>query len=190
MVPTPENVKSTITHVKGVKPYFCTVIPPLLHVFFSTGAVSYGGCCVCPSAADALSATWSSWSPGAISAPAPPWQRQFAGYSARKCPGTSQSCARAPFLATPICAKVWFAPFDWQAIRKEFTPSISQSHVLPLSKSSKTGLGDAIHRVAAPIGQLIHWPCMKRDASGAVTQDLRPNSPCAKIRRGLNVVKV
>jgi hypothetical protein len=71
---------------------------------------------------------------------------------------------------------------DWQAIRKKYSPGLT------LSKSQ--GLGDMVHRIAAPIGQLIRWPCMKRDASGAVTQDLRPNSRCAKLRRGLNAVKV
>jgi hypothetical protein len=44
------------------------------------------------------------------------------------------------------------------------------------------GLGDAVHRLAGPIGRAIHWPCMKGDG----TTDLKPGSPCDRARNLLN----
>jgi hypothetical protein len=46
----------------------------------------------------------------------------------------------------------------------------------------KEGLGDKLHKVAAPIGRAIGWPCIKKDG----TTDLIPGSPCAKARDALN----
>ena len=44
------------------------------------------------------------------------------------------------------------------------------------------GLGDAIHQVAGPIGRALGWPCLKGDGS----TDLKPGSPCDKLRSALN----
>jgi hypothetical protein len=48
------------------------------------------------------------------------------------------------------------------------------------------GLGDAIHKIAGPIGRAIGWPCVKKDGS----TDLIPGSPCAKWRDDLNTIKL
>jgi len=44
------------------------------------------------------------------------------------------------------------------------------------------GMGERLHGVAGPIGRDVGWPCMKGDG----TTDLKPNSPCAKIKNGLD----
>jgi hypothetical protein len=48
------------------------------------------------------------------------------------------------------------------------------------------GLGDALHSVAGPIGRKIHWPCLKGDGS----TDLKPGSPCAKMRQAANTIQI
>ena len=53
-------------------------------------------------------------------------------------------------------------------------------------RRQKTGLGDAIHKLAGPIGRAVHWPCLKGDG----TTDLKPGSPCAKLRAAANHVKL
>jgi len=52
----------------------------------------------------------------------------------------------------------------------------------PKASSAGGGLGDAIHKVAGPIGRAIKWPCMKHDG----TTDLIPGSPCDRARKLLN----
>jgi hypothetical protein len=70
---------------------------------------------------------------------------------------------------------------DYDRIREEFGTALSKS--VPGAKlASRVGLGDAIHAVAGPIGRAINWPCMKGDG----TTNLRPGSPCAKLRDKLN----
>lgn len=48
----------------------------------------------------------------------------------------------------------------------------------------RRGLGDMIHSVAGPIGKAISWPCMKGDD----TTDLKPGSPCDKVKTTLNKI--
>ena len=48
------------------------------------------------------------------------------------------------------------------------------------------GLGDVIHKVAGPIGRAINWPCMKGDN----TTDLKPGSPCDKLRQAANKIQL
>jgi hypothetical protein len=52
--------------------------------------------------------------------------------------------------------------------------------------SRRLGLGDAIHSVAGPIGRKIHWPCLKGDG----TMELKPGSPCAKMRQVGNKIQI
>ncbi len=52
------------------------------------------------------------------------------------------------------------------------------------------GLGDLVHSVAGPVGKLLHWPCNERLPDGTVTAELRPGSPCAKMRERLNSVRL
>jgi hypothetical protein len=69
---------------------------------------------------------------------------------------------------------------DYQAIRKEF--ALASSEALNIPFVPKPGIGDAIHKVAGPIGRAIKWPCMKHDG----TTDLIPGSPCDRARKLLN----
>jgi len=80
---------------------------------------------------------------------------------------------------------------DYLAIRREFAfqnPNLNRNSNLPsklftgAKLDSRLGLGDIIHAVAGPIGRAIKWPCNKGDG----TIDLRPESPCAKLRDRLN----
>jgi hypothetical protein len=48
----------------------------------------------------------------------------------------------------------------------------------------KMGFGDRAHQVLGPIGRAIHWPCLKGDG----TTDLKPGSPCDKLRQKLNAL--
>jgi hypothetical protein len=83
-------------------------------------------------------------------------------------PGYLEECLRLGKVTGPgDSALIEFTPEQFQDIRRRF---------------AKPGLGDRIHRVAGPIGRAIHWPCMKGDG----TTDLRPGSPCDKIRTMLN----
>ena len=72
-----------------------------------------------------------------------------------------------------------FTQEQWEAIRKQ-----------SIEWQSKTGLGDLIHRLAGPIGQLLHRPCLERDADGKVTQNLEVNSPCANREKELNKIRI
>jgi len=68
---------------------------------------------------------------------------------------------------------------DYAAIGEEFA-LVKKAVSIPFVP--KPGLGDAIHRVAGPIGRAIKWPCMKGDG----TTDLIPGSPCDRARKLLN----
>jgi hypothetical protein len=84
---------------------------------------------------------------------------------------------------------------DYQAIRADFALIKTSPRLRALSPSgrgqgegpgasppTKSGLGDALHKVAGPIGRSIKWPCMKKDG----TTDLIPGSPCDRARKLLN----
>ena len=78
---------------------------------------------------------------------------------------------------------------DYTAIGKEFALPVkgrdgspSRPPAPPTAAPATGGLGDAIHKVAGPIGRAIKWPCMKGDG----TTDLKPGSPCDRARKLLN----
>jgi hypothetical protein len=75
-------------------------------------------------------------------------------------------------------------------IRVQYNPHRTISLPLPLEEGRGEGirlrLGDALHKIAGPIGKAIHWPCMKGDGK----TDLKPGSPCARARRALNKVQL
>lgn len=48
-------------------------------------------------------------------------------------------------------------------------------------KRQRLGLGDAIAAIATPIARALHLPCID-----PATQQLRPESPCAKRKAALN----
>jgi hypothetical protein len=50
--------------------------------------------------------------------------------------------------------------------------------------AQKRGLGDCVHRIAGPIGRALKWPCLK----GNGTTDLKPGSPCDKLKNALNKI--
>ncbi len=83
----------------------------------------------------------------------------------RRKPGYLERCLELGQL-DPVTETVHFTPEAWLKIRHQF----------------KIGLGDAIHRVAGPIGRALRWPCMKGDG----TLDLKPGSPCDRARNRLN----
>jgi len=70
-------------------------------------------------------------------------------------------------------------------IRLQYNPHASHP-VVNVPFQPRQGLGDALHKIAGPIGKAIHWPCLKNDG----TTDLKPNSPCDRARRKLNKVKL
>jgi hypothetical protein len=70
-------------------------------------------------------------------------------------------------------------------LRSEYNPSPTQSNLVQ-PKRRKIGLGDALHKIAGPIGKAIHWPCMRGDGS----TELKSDSPCAKARALANRVKI
>jgi hypothetical protein len=71
-------------------------------------------------------------------------------------------------------------------IRLQYNPHRTISLPLPGGQGGRIGVGDAIHKIAGPIGKAIHWPCLKNDG----TTHLKPDSPCARARRWLNKVQV
>jgi hypothetical protein len=68
-------------------------------------------------------------------------------------------------------------------LRLQYNPDASRQAP---SVASGIGLGDALHKVAGPIGKAIRWPCLKGDG----TADLKPNSPCDRARRALNKIQL
>jgi len=80
---------------------------------------------------------------------------------------------------------VIFDDATYEALRREFNP-LAPSRVTVPGAALRPGLGDAIHKVAGPIGRAINWPCLKGDG----TTDLRPGSPCDRARKMLNQVKL
>lgn len=75
---------------------------------------------------------------------------------------------------------------DYQAIRAQFALVKPASTVIIPAKMSTPPpgfrLGDAIHKVAGPVGRAIKWPCMKGDG----TINLKAGSPCDRARKLLN----
>jgi len=51
----------------------------------------------------------------------------------------------------------------------------------PRSGKPMRGAGDWLEHKLHPIAKAINWPCLDDDK-----ESLRPNSPCAKMRDGLN----
>jgi hypothetical protein len=106
--------------------------------------------------------------------------------AARLKPGFLARCLAAGALDHGAGA-VHFADATWQGILREFDlPSVKP--VPPAEPKSRPliGLGDLVHKVAAPIGRIVNWPCLKKDG----TTDLIPGSPCANARDLLNKVKI
>ena len=81
-----------------------------------------------------------------------------------------------------------------QKLRQQFSNGRAEVPLRPkfgrrsstAQKSTGLGLGDALHSVAGPIGRKIHWPCLKGDGS----TDLKPGSPCAKMRQAANTIQI
>ncbi|MGD0813362.1 MAG: hypothetical protein ABSA83_07140 [Verrucomicrobiota bacterium] len=91
-------------------------------------------------------------------------------------PGYLEECLRLGKISGEL---VEFTAEQFADIRRRFGRSDkSDTSVL----SDKQRLGDAVHRIAGPIGRAIHWPCMKGDG----TTDLKPGSPCDRVRITLN----
>jgi hypothetical protein len=96
-----------------------------------------------------------------------PLQKIHAAAPARQ-PGYLAECLRLGKVTGNGQAQlIEFTPAQFADIRKRF---------------AKPGLGDRIHRIAGPIGRAINWPCLKGDG----TTDLKPGSPCDKLRQKLN----
>jgi hypothetical protein len=97
-------------------------------------------------------------------------------------PGYFSECLRlGKVTGEGASALIELTPAQFSDIRRRFTLS-DKSDSSDLS--DKKGLGNAVHRVAGPIGRALHWPCMKGDG----TTDLRPGSPCDKARTTLNKI--
>jgi len=85
---------------------------------------------------------------------------------------------------------VELTPEQFATIRKQFNPRFPHPALRPPSPSGRgqgegsPGLGDKVHSVLGPIGKAIHWPCLKGDG----TTDLKPGSPCDKIKNTLNKI--
>jgi hypothetical protein len=95
----------------------------------------------------------------------------------RRQPGYLEECLRVGKVTGEGQAQlVEFTPEQFQDIRRRFQISNFKSQI------PKPGLGDRVHAVAGPIGRALHWPCLKGDG----TTDLKPGSPCDKIRTQLN----
>jgi hypothetical protein len=106
--------------------------------------------------------------------------------AAKRKPGYLEACLSLGQLDQKT-GLVQFTPEAWVKIRQQFKLERPQPRIKPPRTSKmptlkKFGLGDAIHKVAGPIGRVINWPCMKSDGS----TDLKPGSPCARVRDTLN----
>ncbi|MGP8200207.1 MAG: hypothetical protein ACLQU4_11975 [Limisphaerales bacterium] len=104
-----------------------------------------------------------------------PVSRIRAAAPARK-PGHLEECLRLGKISGEF---VEFTVEQFADIRRRFTLSDASDKS---DLSDKRGLGDAVHRMAGPIGRALHWPCMKGDGP----TDLKPGSPCDQIRKILN----
>jgi hypothetical protein len=60
-----------------------------------------------------------------------------------------------------------------------------QSALIASKSARRMGWGDALHRIAGPIGRALSWPCLKGDG----TTDLKPGSPCANAKDKLDQIK-
>ncbi len=98
--------------------------------------------------------------------------------AARRKPGYLDACLSLGQL-DQSAGMVKFTPENWLKIRQEFAlPKAPVASAVPKT----VGLGDAIHKVAGPIGRRLKWPCLKGDG----TTNLKPGSPCDKARKLLN----
>ena len=57
-------------------------------------------------------------------------------------------------------------------------------------KGKGFGLGDLIHKIAAPIGKALNLDCMEKDKDGNATLELVKGTPCWKRQQALNKVKL
>jgi len=79
-------------------------------------------------------------------------------------PGYLDACLKLGKL-DPATGYVSFTPEAWQIIRTQYA----------------LGLGDAIHKVAGPIGQALDLGCLDKQ-----TGALKPGTPCQKREAALN----
>jgi hypothetical protein len=87
-------------------------------------------------------------------------------------PGYLEECLRVGKVSgTSGADMVEFTPDQHAYLRSRFS-----------LEPAKGGWGDAVHRIAGPIGRAIHWPCMKGDG----TTELKAGSPCDRARNLLN----
>lgn len=105
--------------------------------------------------------------------------------AAKRKPGYIEACLSLGQL-DPQTQMVKFSPEAWLKIRQQFKLDRPR-RACPINLRAKPPqprfkLGDALHKVAGPIGRAINWPCMKGDG----TTDLKPGSPCERLRDSLN----
>jgi hypothetical protein len=104
-------------------------------------------------------------------------------------PGYLEACLAFGKL-DPKTGLVAFTPEAWMKIRQQYAMPRKPCNLATLPKKirpKKTlGVGDAIHKVAGPIGRAINWPCVKDDG----TTDLKPGSPCDQMRQAANRIKL
>ena len=79
-------------------------------------------------------------------------------------PGYLDACLKLGKL-DPVTGYVSFTPGAWQTIRTQYA----------------LGLGDAIHKVAGPIGQALNPDCLDKQ-----TGALKPGTPCQQREAALN----
>jgi hypothetical protein len=100
-------------------------------------------------------------------------------------PGYLQECLRIGKVSGSGQAQlVEFTPAQYADLRRRFAMAqqVRQHSGLLAGPKPGEGWGDAVHRIAGPIGRAIGWPCMKGDG----TTDLKPGSPCDQARGFLN----
>ena len=102
--------------------------------------------------------------------------------------GFAEECRR---LGKPVAATsggaVILTDAQWADVHARFAIKAEggrqNAEPRPVSlQPSAFKLGDAMHRLAGPIGRALGWPCLKGDGS----TDLKPGSPCDKLRSALN----
>lgn len=78
----------------------------------------------------------------------------------------------------------------WMQIRQKYAMPKKPCNLATIPEKLRAkkplGLGDAIHKIAGPIGRAINWPCVKDDG----TTDLKPGSPCDQLREAANKIKL
>ena len=113
-----------------------------------------------------------------------PLKKIHAAAPARQ-PGYLEECLRlGKVTGEGAAALIEFTPEQFADVRRRFALKAegrSQNAEFSL-QTSTFRLGDAVHRLAGPIGRALHWPCLKGDG----TTDLKAGSPCDKMRKMLN----